>query len=170
MRTLHVLEVSLENRSEQQIIRGNSGRAVYLVVYRENIKTRRVRYMKAGPKADEFGAFLMSKLRDAAIDNADGLLSGHWRAPGLRDLQADLGKLTAEQRAVVRRCVINSVDAGIHDFLFALSEEHDAGGRIKVTIDGEDVARQSDGLHGEPFTEEGWFGRFSKHGVPSDPA
>jgi hypothetical protein len=126
--------------------------------------------MEAGPQANEFGAFLMTKLRDPAIDQADGLLNALWKAPGLRSLQADLAKLTPEQRAVVRRCVVSAVDAGIHDFLFALGEEHDAGGRIKITIDGQDVASQSDGLHGEPFTEQGWFGRFSKHGVPADPA
>jgi hypothetical protein len=126
--------------------------------------------MKAGPQADEFGAFLMTKLRDSAIDEADALLSAHWKAPGLLSLQNDLAKLTPDQRAVVRRCVITSIDGGIHDFLFALSEEHDAGGRIAIVVEGQDIAGQSDGLHGEPYTDEGWFGRFSKHGVPPDPA
>ncbi len=126
--------------------------------------------MKSGPQADQFGAFLMAKLRDAAIDNADGLLSAHWKAPGVQSLQNDLAKLTPDQRAVVRRCVVDSIDAGIHDFLFALGEEHDAGGRIAVLIDGQDIAEQSDGLHGEPYTADGWFVRFSKHGDHPDPA
>lgn len=46
--------------------------------------------MKTGPKAEEFGAFLMTKLRDVAIDRADGLLSEHWKSPGLQSLQTEL--------------------------------------------------------------------------------
>lgn len=126
--------------------------------------------MRAGPQANKFGAFLMKNLRDAAIDDADALLAAHWKAPSLKALQADLAKLTPKQRSVVRRCVIRAIDTGIHDFLFALSEEHDAGGRIAVVVDGKDVASQSDGLHGEPFTEEGWYSKFSKHGAPTDRA
>eukprot|EP00456_Euglypha_rotunda_P062006 TRINITY_DN51_c3_g3_i1.p1 TRINITY_DN51_c3_g3~~TRINITY_DN51_c3_g3_i1.p1 ORF type:complete len:169 (+),score=22.40 TRINITY_DN51_c3_g3_i1:905-1411(+) len=126
--------------------------------------------MKAGPEADKFGAFLMAKLRDAAIDHADALLAAHWKAPGLQSLQNELRQLSPEQRAVVRRCVIEAVDGGLHDFLFALGEEYDSGGAIAVVVDGQNVAAQSDGLHGEPYTEDGWFGRFSKHGVPPDPA
>lgn len=126
--------------------------------------------MRAGPQADKFGEFVMAKFRDAAIDHVDALLAAHWKAPRLQSLQNDLRCLTPEQRAVVRRCVIEDVDGGLHDFLFALGEEHDSGDAIVVLVDGENVAAQSDGLHGEPYTDEGWFGRFSKHGVPPDPA
>lgn len=126
--------------------------------------------MKSGPQADKFGAFLMAKLRDATIDHADALLAAHWKAPGLQSLQDELRRLTPEQRDIVRRCVVTAVDSGLHDFLFALSEEHDAGDKIVVLVDGQNVAAQSDGLHGEPFTDEGWFVRFSKHGEPPDPA
>jgi hypothetical protein len=123
-----------------------------------------------GKALDTFGEFLVAKFRDAAIDHSDGLLASHWKAPGLQSLQADLRRLTDEQRAVVRRCVIAAVDSGLHDFLFALQEEHDAGGRIAVLVDGRPVAAESDGLHGEPYSAEGWFARFSKHGPHPDPA
>lgn len=118
---------------------------------------------------DAFGEFVVAKLRDAAIDHADGLLAGRWEAPGLRALQADLRRLTPEQRVLVRRCVVAAVDSGLHDLLFALQEEHDAGGRVSVVVDGEAVAAESDGLHGEPYGGEGWFARFSKHGPHPDP-
>ena len=126
--------------------------------------------MMAGPQADKFDEFLMSKFRDPAIDRADAVLDAHLQAPGLQSLQNDLRQLSPEQRALVRRCVIEAIDGGLHDFLFALSEEHDADNAIVVLVDGQNVAAQSDGLHGEPYTDEGWFGRFSKHGVPPDPA
>ena len=35
-------------------------------------------------------------------------------------MQADLRRLTDEQRAIVRRCVIAAVDSSLHNFLFAL--------------------------------------------------
>ncbi|WP_439621572.1 hypothetical protein [Gemmata sp.] len=119
---------------------------------------------------DKFGEFVVTKLRDAVIDHADGLLVAHWKAPGLQALQADLRRLTAEQRAIVRRCVIEAVDRGLHDFLFALQEEHDAGSAVSVVVDGQPVAAESDGLHGEPYTIDGWYARFSKHGTHPDPA
>eukprot|EP00475_Leptophrys_vorax_P023963 TRINITY_DN32978_c1_g1_i1.p1 TRINITY_DN32978_c1_g1~~TRINITY_DN32978_c1_g1_i1.p1 ORF type:complete len:103 (-),score=12.38 TRINITY_DN32978_c1_g1_i1:394-702(-) len=57
--------------------------------------------MKAGPEADKFGAFLMAKFRDAAIDHADALLAAHWKAPGLQSLQNDLRQLSPEQTQIV---------------------------------------------------------------------
>jgi hypothetical protein len=119
---------------------------------------------------DKFGAFVVAKLRDSAIDHADALLASHWKSPGLQPLQTDLQRLSSDQRAIVRRCVIEAVDAGLHNFLFALQEEHDSGAEIAVVVDGHPVAAQSDGLHGQPYTAEGWFARFSKHGPPPDPA
>ena len=119
---------------------------------------------------DRLGEFVVAKFRDPAIDHADGLLAARWKAPGLQSLQADLRRLTAEQRAVVRRCVIAAVDCGLHDFLLALQEEHDAGTGVAVVVDGQPVAAESDGLHGEPYSDGGWFARFSKHGPHPDPA
>ena len=119
---------------------------------------------------DRFGAFVVSKLRDAAIDYADALLADRWKAPALQALQADLQRLSPDQRAVVRRFVVEAVDAGLHDFLFALQEEHDAGGEIAVLVRGQPIAADSDGLHGEPYIEGGWFARFSKHGPHPDTA
>jgi hypothetical protein len=126
--------------------------------------------MRVGPQADQFGAFLVANLRDAAIDTADGLLAARWKAPGLESLQSELRRLTPEQRAIVRRCVIEAVDSGLHDFLFALGEQHHAGGTIAVVVDGHNIAAQSDGIHGEPYGDDGWFARFSKHGPHPNPA
>ncbi len=126
--------------------------------------------MRVGAQADRFGAFLVAKLRDSAIDHTDALLSARWKAPGLQSLQTDPRRLTPEQRAVVRRCVIAAVDGGLHDFLFALGEQHDAGGTIAIVVGGHDIPAQSDGLHGEPYGDDGWFARFSKHGPHPEPA
>src|SRR5262245_8334240 len=122
-----------------------------------------------GP-VEKFGRFVVTKLRDPAIDFADGLLAGRWRSPGTRALQSALARLSPEQRALVRRVVVASVDCGLHDFLFALGESHDFERGIAVVVDGQNVAALSDGLQGEPYSDEGWFARFSKHGPHADPA
>ncbi len=119
---------------------------------------------------DTFGEFVVAKLRDAVIDHADMLLAAQGKAPTLQRLQSDLSKLSTEQRAVVRRCVTEAIDSGLHDFLFALQEEHDAGGDVSVMVSGESVAAASDGLQGELFSADGWFARFSKHGAHPDSA
>src|SRR5262245_16634065 len=113
---------------------------------------------------DLFGSFLMKNLRDRGIDHLDGLLVGHWKAPALEKLQGGLQRMTEAERALVRRAFVTSLGDAIHDFLFALQEESDSGGPIRIHVDGTDVASLSDGLHGEIFSEDGWYARFSAHG------
>jgi hypothetical protein len=117
----------------------------------------------ATPEVDKFGQLLVTKLRDAALDFFGGLARGHWKSPSTRQLQADIAELSSEQRELVRRCVLACVDRGIHDFLFALSESHDCNGGISLVLDGRDIASLSDGLHGEPYGEDGWVAKFGKH-------
>ncbi len=119
---------------------------------------------------DTWGRFLMKHLRDPAHDHLEGLLIGHWKAPSLKQLQRDLRKLTAAERSIVKRALASAIDSAIHDFLFAIQESHDDGGKVVVKVDGKDVAELSDGLQGELFTDKGWFARFSKHGKPDDEA
>jgi len=87
-----------------------------------------------------------------------------------KKLQGELKSLDQEQRALLRRAFVTSLDAALHDFLFALQEQNDSGGRGVVLVDGSRIAEASDGLHGELFTEDGWFARYSRHGEPSEEA
>jgi len=124
---------------------------------------------KEDPK-DTFGRFLMVHLRDRGIDHLDSSLAGRWKAPALKKLQRALGRLPKSQKLLVRRAFVDALDAAIHDFLFALQEESDFGGPVAVRVRGKNVAALSDGLHGELFTEDGWYARFSAHGEPPDEA
>jgi hypothetical protein len=117
----------------------------------------------AAPEVDEFGQLLVASLRDAALDFFDGLVREHWKSPSTQRLQADLAGLSPGQREIVRRCVVACVDRSIHDFLFALSEAHDTHNGIRVVVHGKDIAELSDGLHGEPYGENGWVAKFGKH-------
>lgn len=118
----------------------------------------------------EFGRVLMVKLRDRGIDHLDRMLAAKAKAPALQKLQGELESLDQEQRALFRRAFVTSLDSAIHDFLFALQEQHDSGGRVAVLVDGSRIAEASDGLHGELFTEDGWFARYSRHGEPPEEA
>ncbi len=112
---------------------------------------------------NEFGKFITYNLRDRGINHYDLLAKGHWKAPSLQNLQNDLSKLTAEEPDIVRRCVVKVLDNALHDFLFALQEAHDNDEEINIVVDNENIASLSDGLHGEPFTEDGWIAKFGEH-------
>ncbi len=119
---------------------------------------------------DFFGEFVIRNLRDAAIGHFERLAQGEIKAPALLRLQRELADLSEEQRSLVRRCVLDSIDSGIHDFLFKIQEQVDFENRLGISVDSQDVISQSDGLHGELFTEDGWFARFSEHGEPPEEA
>jgi len=111
---------------------------------------------------DKFGALVMQRLRDVAIKNHILLQRGHWKAPELQVLQNEVAELPPATKALLLRCVVDAVDVGIHDFLFALQKSHEMKEGIEVFVDGTNIAAASDGLHGEPFGEKGWRSNFSK--------
>lgn len=100
------------------------------------------------------------------MEHYDMLAKGRWKAPSLQKLQKAHSTFTTAQKRVVRRCVLDSVDSAIHDFLFKLQEQADFENRIQVLVDGNDVVKCSDGLHGEMFGEDGWYAKYSKDGEP----
>lgn len=114
---------------------------------------------------NDLGRLVMEQLRDKAMASAELALGGRGKAPRLRKLQADLGRLTDEQRAAALRLVRESIDSAIHDFLFALQEAHDTDESFTVLVHGEDVASMSDGLHGEALGKKGWQAKFSRYGA-----
>ena len=112
---------------------------------------------------DKFGKLLMEHLRDRAIGFYELLVAGHWQAPSLQELQLKLQTLTDDQQVLVRTSIISAIDTGIHDFLFKLQEQADFENSIRVLVDGVDVISASDGLHGEPYSEDGWIANYSKY-------
>ncbi len=112
---------------------------------------------------DKFGEFIVQNLRDKMIQDADMLLAGKWKAPSLQALQKRASSLTEEQKQIVRDIVERTTVTGMHDFLFAIQEASDGGGEIKITVDGKEVAKLSDGLHGEMFGDSGWISAHSKY-------
>jgi hypothetical protein len=113
---------------------------------------------------DKFGEFFVRNTRDKMLFDLHMLLRGEWKAPALRPLQKKISKLSAAEKEVVREMVEHITTGGMHDFLFALQEHaDDADGSVRLIVDGVEVAKLSDGMHGEIFGEDGWIARFSEY-------
>ncbi len=117
---------------------------------------------------DHFGKFIAENLRDRAMKHYDLMAQGHWKSPSILIVQERIVNLSQEQKDIMRRCLLSSVDSAIHDFLFKLQKQADFENRIEILVDGENIVECSDGIHGEMFLEDGWFARFSKDGEPPD--
>jgi hypothetical protein len=113
---------------------------------------------------NKFGKFLVENLRDKGIDCVEGLLTNRWKAPSLQNIQSELSQLTQEQKEIIRLAVIESIDTSIHDFLFALQDQIDLKDGIQILLDGKNVVKLSDGIHGEAYSDEGWFALYSRYG------
>jgi len=109
---------------------------------------------------DAFGKLIAENLRDSALNRYLDIESGQLCSDAAELLNNKLSAFTEDQKQIVRELITESVDTGIHNFLFAIEEKRNT---IKVTIEGQDVTKLSDGIQGEIFTVDGWFEKFSQH-------
>ena len=110
---------------------------------------------------EKFGKIIAEDLRDCSLNTYLDIESGFAKAPDLVKLNLLLSKFTEEQKVIVKKLLTVAVDAGIHDFLYAIDSEKE---NMEVNIGGKNIAKLSDGLQGEIFTEDGWFAKYSQHG------
>lgn len=113
---------------------------------------------------DKFGEFIVENMRDKGIGFYDKLAQGSWKAPSLKLLQENLQQFDEKQLSIIRQCIVLSIDNAIHDFLFALQESSDMNDKVQVIVDGQNIVKLSDGLNGEPYTEDGWYSKYSSFG------
>ena len=111
---------------------------------------------------DKFGEFIVVNLRDKAIENAEMLLENGSKSPQTKILQDELSTFNAAQKAIVANTVKASIDAAIHDFLFAIEEQADFENDIQIIVNEDNIVEMSDGLQGELFTQDGWLEKYSK--------
>lgn len=111
---------------------------------------------------DKFGEFIVVNLRDKAIETAEMLLENGSKSPQTKILQDELLTFNAAQKAIVANAVKASIDAAIHDFLFAIEEQADFENDIQIIVNEENIVEMSDGLQGELFTQDGWLEKYSK--------
>ncbi len=111
---------------------------------------------------DKFGEFIVVNLRDKAIETAEMLLENRSKSPQTKILQDELSTFNAAQKAIVANTVKASIDAAIHDFLFAIEEQADFENDIQIIVNEDNIVEMSDGLQGELFTQDGWLEKYSK--------
>jgi hypothetical protein len=112
---------------------------------------------------DKFGAFIVQNLRDKMLGNLQTLLHGKSKASAVQQMQDKLSRLDENEKQFVWDLVERITIAGLRDLLFAIQEEGDVKGAIKVLVDEKEIAKLSDGLHGEIFGDRGWIARYSKY-------
>jgi hypothetical protein len=77
-------------------------------------------------------------------------------------MQDELAHLNSRQKETFLKAITQTIDVALHDFLFALQEEDEDNG-IRIIVDNQNIAPLSDGLHGEAYTDDGWYAKFSKY-------
>ena len=117
---------------------------------------------------DIFGRLVTRRLRDRAIEKYEKMTRGEWKSPALLELQAKVAELDPAIQALFMECLKECVDSAIHDFLFTVQEGGYEGHDLAFLVDHIDVNELSDGVHGEIFGLDGWFGRFSEYGANGD--
>ncbi len=121
--------------------------------------------METDESLDKFGEFLITNLRDNAIDFFDKLLAGVYKAKKLQKLQDNLMHFSLEEKDFVRKCLVAGIDTAIHDFLLALMENYSTTQDIEIFVDGKSIVPLSEGLYKELPSKNGWFARFSKYQI-----
>lgn len=120
---------------------------------------------------DGFGKELMTRVRDRALQEIDGLVSGGSRAPlyaGLRDKISTLPD--AERRFLFEICTL-AIDQSLFEMLNYIDESQE---KVEVRYRSLDdtswlsIAQESDGLSGELYGDNGWVAKYSKYDQFSD--
>ena len=108
---------------------------------------------------DKFGAFFIQNFFDKGIERYFALTEGQLKSPSIAQL---IEQLTPEQFLLMEKLLREVLVTASHDFLFALQERIDFENDIRLLVDEVEIAKESDGLQGELFTEDGWIQKFSK--------
>lgn len=112
---------------------------------------------------DKFGNFIVSELFDKGIECFLNLKNDHYKSLDKLELQKKLKKFDEEQMEIIQELFIQTLLTSTHDFLFALEERSDLEEDIKVFVDGKNIVKESDGMQGELFAENGWLFKHSKY-------
>jgi len=112
-----------------------------------------------------FGRLMVGFVRDATFRSFEDILSGHAKAPDLRKYHEAMRTWSPEAQALAREIVFRMVDEAIHNFLWMI-ETHEDDLELAWVSEGRRVnlAKASDGLCGESYTQDGWYFRFSDYG------
>ena len=114
-----------------------------------------------------FGQELMTEVRDRVLSDLNQTISGQMLSDSAQQLHTKFEKLTDEDKSFFIDAIVQYVDLTIFKFLFMFEETDNWAVIDKEVAESnklDDIAKLSDGLVGELFTEDGWIARFSKFG------
>jgi ferritin len=111
---------------------------------------------------DYFGKYLMTQVRDEAIDHWDRIIDGFMKDSESQEIHNKLKKYSSEEIEFLRELLSKVVDTTLHHLLWSI-EQHESIDILVSTESGTvyNVKEISDGLAGELYTEDGWINRFS---------
>lgn len=114
---------------------------------------------------DEFGAEFAAKARDLTIRMLEVLVEGRHGSDGDVRIAQDLARMEESDRELALHLIRRFIDSTLHNVLWMIEESkrfdlvaHAPEGRLTS------LTELSDGLTSEPYTEAGWYARFSKYG------
>ena len=112
---------------------------------------------------DYLGEFLMKYHRDQALLTLEKAFRMMWEHKPLQDFQEVLQSLSNEQQEILFKGFEHIISGALHDLLFNLQEENHFTNRINLLVDGNNVIKISDGIHGEQYGKDGWIQKFSQY-------
>jgi hypothetical protein len=108
---------------------------------------------------DDFGKFLMARVRDEAITQWDKIAAGEMKGRTAERLRPAFERLGEAERELVNELIPRVVDTTLHQLLWAIEQTP----RITLAIESDgatvNLARVSDGLPGDLV---GWISGFSR--------
>jgi hypothetical protein len=112
----------------------------------------------SGDTLEPFGRLLVTQSRDVAIRHFDLLSQGHYVAVSWKPLQDEIAALSEEQRELLRRCVVSSIECGLESFLQAIRE-----GEVAISVAGQELAESDVNLANMMWDKGGWISRYSEY-------
>ncbi len=112
---------------------------------------------------DYFGENLMRYVRDAAIFDWDQQMRGEAKGRTAKILAEKLVGVSDQELELIRWLIPHVVDWTLDHMLWWLEREDSVDVLVSVgSPSPTNVARESDGLSGELYTDRGWIRRFSE--------
>jgi hypothetical protein len=112
---------------------------------------------------DKLGKFLIENIRDANLEQFDGLISYPPTPFTSRKLRYTIqDNFTPEQLSIMREVITYCIDNTIGELLYNLDKSNYQSD-ISICIEDRTVSEDGNFLRMELHSDEGWIARFSKH-------
>ena len=113
---------------------------------------------------DEFGASFISDIRDRVIEKYDKTVAKKAKSQSCIEISNMLDQFSNVQKQAIRKLIINTVDDALHNTLWFIEQNEDTYDLIVSKSEAKyNLVKESDGLCGELYSEDGWIQQYSKY-------